>query len=424
MKQSIKHRIKETHNIEEEKPIYTLIFDMNSVMKMSLSADKRVGTNHLSYGMVFQTLIQFKKMLGYKNFDYVYGLYDGEQSGILRYKIYQPYKANRDKNYGSNLTDYDRSMNAFVRKVISYSNEKRKSLKDTENKSYYETDDESFERQRYILSVILENLFIRQVICDEVEGDDLIAYYVKNKKPNEKIVIYSGDRDLTQLIADDITVYVPQLKRFITPKNHIDLIGFHHENVVLKKILCGDSSDNIKGIKSLGEPTLLKYFPKIKTEKVTLEEVIEGSKLINEERVKEKKKPLQALSNIVNAVTDGEQGNKIYEINRKLISLDEPLNIDYDGNELLLSDIIGTDEDLVKNELEQNDQKAMFYEAFKDLSKREKEILMFRYGLMNYDELTQKDVAKMMGISQSYISRLEKKIIKKLRNKLNYNEIK
>ena len=62
--------------------------------------------------------------------------------------------------------------------------------------------------------------------------------------------------------------------------------------------------------------------------------------------------------------------------------------------------------------------------AFTNLSKREKEILMLRYGLMNYDELTQKDVAKMMGISQSYISRLEKKIIKKLRNKLNYNEIK
>ena len=96
----------------------------------------------------------------------------------------------------------------------------------------------------------------------------------------------------------------------------------------------------------------------------------------------------------------------------------------YDGNELLLSDIIGTDSDIVKNELEQSDQRTMFYEAFKDLSKREKEILMLRYGLMNYDELTQKDVAKMMGISQSYISRLEKKIIKKLRNKLNYNEIK
>ena len=90
----------------------------------------------------------------------------------------------------------------------------------------------------------------------------------------------------------------------------------------------------------------------------------------------------------------------------------------------MLSNNISTDNDIIKNELEQSDQRTMFYEAFKDLSKREKEILMLRYGLMNYDELTQKDVAKMMGISQSYISRLEKKIIKKLRNKLNYNEIK
>ena len=114
------------------------------------------------------------------------------------------------------------------------------------------------------------------------------------------------------------------------------------------------------------------------------------------------------------------KNNKI----RYEISLDEPLNIDYDGNELLLSDIIGTDSDIVKNELEQSDQRTMFYEAFKDLSKREKEILMLRYGLMNYDELTQKDVAKMMGISQSYISRLEKKIIKKLRSQLNYDEVK
>lgn len=109
---------------------------------------------------------------------------------------------------------------------------------------------------------------------------------------------------------------------------------------------------------------------------------------------------------------------------RHEISLDEPLNIDYDGNELLLSDIIGTDDDLVEQTIEHSSQKAMFYDALKDLNKREKEILILRYGLNNDDECTQKDVAKMMGISQSYISRLEKKIIKKLRNKLNYNEIK
>ncbi len=107
---------------------------------------------------------------------------------------------------------------------------------------------------------------------------------------------------------------------------------------------------------------------------------------------------------------------------RQEISLDEPLNVDYDGNELLLSDIVGTDSDIVQNEMTHNDQKEKFYKALNYLNPREKEILMMRYGLIGHDELTQKDVAEVLGISQSYISRLEKKIIKKLRNKLNDNE--
>lgn len=101
------------------------------------------------------------------------------------------------------------------------------------------------------------------------------------------------------------------------------------------------------------------------------------------------------------------------------VSLDEPLNVDYDGNELLLSDIIGTDEDIVSKEIEENEQKQAMYLALQELSRREQEILILRYGLNGQKELTQKDVAELMGISQSYISRLEKKIIKKLRRKLN-----
>ncbi len=108
---------------------------------------------------------------------------------------------------------------------------------------------------------------------------------------------------------------------------------------------------------------------------------------------------------------------------RNEISLDEPLNVDYDGNELLLSDIIGTDDDIIMQEIETSDQRTKFYDALSLLSKREKEILMMRYGLLNREEYTQKDVADMMGISQSYISRLEKKIIKKLRLQLNDNEV-
>jgi len=107
---------------------------------------------------------------------------------------------------------------------------------------------------------------------------------------------------------------------------------------------------------------------------------------------------------------------------RQEISLDEPLNVDYDGNELLLADIIGTDQDIVQDEMTHNDQKEKFYKEFTHLNEREKEILMMRYGLIGHDELTQKDVAEVLGISQSYISRLEKKIIKKLRNKLNDDE--
>ena len=114
------------------------------------------------------------------------------------------------------------------------------------------------------------------------------------------------------------------------------------------------------------------------------------------------------------------KNNKI----RYEISLDEPLNIDYDGNELLLGDIVGTDDDLVEQEMLHNQQKKLFYEALKGLTDREKEILILRYGLKDNDELTQKDVAKLLGISQSYISRLEKKIIKKLRMQLNYDEVK
>lgn len=107
---------------------------------------------------------------------------------------------------------------------------------------------------------------------------------------------------------------------------------------------------------------------------------------------------------------------------RQEISLDEPLNVDYDGNELLLGDIVGTDNDIIQDEIEHNDQKEKFYRALEYLTPREKQILMMRYGLIGHEELTQKDVASILGISQSYISRLEKKIIKKLRTKLNLDE--
>ena len=100
------------------------------------------------------------------------------------------------------------------------------------------------------------------------------------------------------------------------------------------------------------------------------------------------------------------------------ISIDEPLNIDWDGNELLLSDILGTDCDITHKKLEDEVLKELLNIAMQKLTNREKRIMDLRFGLSNGYEKTQKEVADMLGISQSYISRLEKRIIGKLRSEL------
>jgi len=101
------------------------------------------------------------------------------------------------------------------------------------------------------------------------------------------------------------------------------------------------------------------------------------------------------------------------------VSFDEPLNVDYDGNELLLSDIISTEDNYIVDEIENDEQKSEVLEAVSELRDRERQILILRFGLENGEEMTQKEVADYLGISQSYISRLEKRIIKKLRMRLN-----
>ena len=102
------------------------------------------------------------------------------------------------------------------------------------------------------------------------------------------------------------------------------------------------------------------------------------------------------------------------------VSIDEPLNVDWDGNELLLSDILGTEEDCVYKNMEEEANRQMLRQAMKHLSAREKIIIDLRFGLNSRDgrEKTQKEVADLLGISQSYISRLEKKIMKRLRNEI------
>ena len=110
--------------------------------------------------------------------------------------------------------------------------------------------------------------------------------------------------------------------------------------------------------------------------------------------------------------------NEILMYQRTEVSFDEPLNTDWDGNELLLSDVLGTDDDEVCRPLEDDADRQMLSAAIQTLNERERSIIVLRFGLGGRNELTQKEVADLMGISQSYISRLEKRIIVRLRREM------
>jgi len=348
MRQPIKKSIAEANNINLTKPIYTLVVDGNNLLKIAL-VDKRMNNDGREYGAVLNFIRMLGNVLLRKDFNYCYVCWDGLNSGVLRYQYYKDYKANRDKHYDQPdvdpaLDEYLKKYRAYSQKVIEYTKQKR-------GEKHEENDEEIFKRQKKIIQSILEELCIRQYEFDSVEGDDIMSTIVKNRLDNEKIVIVSSDRDLTQLISDNVIIYNPRMKDFVTKDNSVKMLGITHENIVLEKIICGDVSDNIKGIKGVGEQTLVKLFPEIKTDKTNLEAIVRRSKELLEERKANKKKPLKSLENIVNGITDGCQGNDIYEINRKIIDLSEPL-LTEEAREELSDDIhlaIDTDDRDLKN---------------------------------------------------------------------------
>ena len=318
MIQPIRKRVAQANNIDTTKYFHTLLIDGNNILKIA-SVDHKMNNDGKEYGIIITSLRLIGEILNKKDFDYCVIAFDGEQSGILRYQYYKEYKANRDKNYEQHedevLEKYMKRYRDFQKFVISKSR----------GNAPTESEDESFKRQKGILKQILQELCIRQYEFDRVEGDDIISYYVKNKKDNERVVIVSSDKDLTQLISDTVIVYNPRKKKFITKKNAVEEIGIIPENIVLEKIICGDVSDNIKGVKGVGNKTLSDLFPQIKTEKIDLSFIMRRSRELLEERKANKKKPLKSLENILNGVTDGCQGDKLYEINQKIIDLSEPL---------------------------------------------------------------------------------------------------
>jgi DNA polymerase-1 len=270
----------------------TLLVDGNALFKRGFSGAKELYNKEgIHIGGVYQFLTTLRMLLEQEMYHRVYVFWDGNFSGKLRYEIYEPYKSARGKDYKNGTQPID----------------------------------ESELKQRRIVWDYLNELCIRQLKDEVIEGDDFIAYYCLTKNKNEKITICTNDRDMAQLINDDVRIFFIDKKNYVGKSNYSSYFRHNQENSVLLKTIVGDTSDSIKGIKGLGETTLLNHFPELTERKVTLNEIIEQASKQQEERIATKQKPLKVLQNIIDAVTDGVQGKKIYEINDKLVNLSKPM---------------------------------------------------------------------------------------------------
>lgn len=333
--QPVRKKIQETHcDLIKEKPTLTLLVDGNSLLFSSF-ADPMVNCDGVYIGAIFQFLLQLRIQLSKREFDKVFVSFDDTYSGVLRYNIYHPYKQNRDKHYEEyGISDYMKQYNENLRSMQHYIFNKRKKngelpLKVEKEKSDWEKFiDENFDRCRDRLCLYFNEMGIRWHMDEVCEGDDLIAYYCKNKKDNEKVLIMSSDMDLCQLLSDDIIVYNQIKKIYISNKNFKQYFGYHPDNILLKKVLLGDVSDNIGNIRGLSESKLLEIIPEIVDKKVTLDEVKERTKLLNEERIRNKKKTLQVYDNILSGTSNKQYDGDFYEINTLLVDLKNPIITD------------------------------------------------------------------------------------------------
>jgi 5'-3' exonuclease len=275
-------------------------------------------------GAIFHFIDTLRRSFEIYKLDKIVVFWDGEEGSLSRKKIYHLYKENR--------------------------------------KTRIKTEEEinSYNTQRNRVKQYLEEIFVRQGEFEYCETDDCIAYYVQNS-PNENKIIYSSDGDLTQLVSENTQIYNPSHKKLY--KNNDNILYQHQEikieNVVLVKILCGDSSDNISGIKNMGIKRLISLFPEIQNKHVTVKEVIEkGNNLLLEN------KDNWLLKNLLTGVTKhGVFGDEFFEINEKIVNLSNPILTDEakENIELLISDEMDPEGRSYKNTMKMMMEDGLFH---------------------------------------------------------------
>jgi DNA polymerase-1 len=263
----------------------TLLVDGDNLFKIGFHGVREffVEGNHI--GGLYHFINTLRRQLVDNEYDKVVVFWDGKDNSKSRRELYPAYKLNRKNNM-------------------------------TEEKL------ESYYSQKNRVKQYLEEIFVRQVEIEGNESDDLIAYYCQIS-PDENKMIFSSDKDLLQLIDEKTSLYSPLQK--YTYQNG-DLVKFGnsyipHNNILVAKIFLGDQSDNIQGIKQLGEKTFIKYFPQVLEKPISVDDILTRTEILAKENTKK-----NVFKNILNGLTkQGELKNEFYVINQKIMDLKNPL---------------------------------------------------------------------------------------------------
>jgi 5'-3' exonuclease len=270
--------------------------DSSYLLKRSYHGAKDVYTNNFGHiGGLYSFMTTVRKMIKDHMINKVVLAWDGEGGGILRHYIDSEYKANRKtKEWNKRI-----EMTAVE---IRRENEKL----------------ESILRQRIRIQLYAEELFLRQIEVDDVEGDDLIAAYCLSYNNKEEIFLYSADRDFAQLLDLNISMIIPGIDEPVNKTNYIMHFNHHYTNALILKIICGDDTDNIQGIDGWGEKTLLHHFPELKYKHMTVREICYKVDEMNKARIAGKKKPLKIFEHLLSNI-------ERLKINYQLVNLREPM---------------------------------------------------------------------------------------------------
>jgi DNA polymerase-1 len=266
-----------------------LLVDGDNLLTIGFYGVKNMFYKGTHIGGIYHFLNTLRRAFETYHLDKIVVFWDGLDGSATRRKIYVHYKENRRQRVRS------------------------------------EEELNSYQYQRERIKQYLEELYVRQGEFEYCETDDCIAYYTQNS-PNENKIVYSSDGDLTQLVSENTQIFNPSHQKLYKQN---DSIVYDHEeilieNVKLVKMLCGDSSDNIAGIKGMGVKRFLSLFPELKTEHLSVEQIKDKT---NEMFLQDKHNKL--LTNLLTGVTKhGVFGEEFFDVNSRIVSLDSPFLTD------------------------------------------------------------------------------------------------